>query len=235
MRIHTTAQRADILDAIAAANRAIGYVNAAAHGDVHEYRARTAKKRASITPIHNVELTEHRSQTHPRAFEVKFSGDSTRGPNSGQYGMDNYGKAATWDQWGLFLSALYEVDTAARVGGAKLPIYADAEHFHWTTANRYRGAQDNDGTRRVDASTGTFMTAGLGYHRQHKWQSVGKLAVCDAWVSQCACGATLRRADYGTYCAYIAPLECRCGYLAIDALDLVEHMHMNPSHAEIGA
>lgn len=207
MRIHTTAQRADILDAIAAANRAIGNVNAAAHGDVHEYRARSAKKRAGITRIHNVELTEHRSQTHARAFEIKLSGDSTRGPNSRQYGMDGYGKAATWDQWGLFLSALYEVDPSARVGGAKSPIYADAEHFHWTTANRYRGAQDNDGAHRVDAPTGTFMTAGKGYHRQHKWQSVGKLAGCDAWVSQCACGATSRRTSMATYRAFIAPYE----------------------------
>lgn len=194
MRIHTNAQRGEIFDVIAAANRAIGYVNAEAHGDVHEYRARTAKKRASITGVGLSALTEHGSRTHDRALEVQLSGDSSRCPAA----MDDWSdKAATWDQWGLFLSALFEVDPAARVGGAKSPIYIDRDHFHWSTGGRYLGAPDDDGVRGVDAPTGTFLTSGKGYHRQHRWTSGGSSVTGAYYVSECACGAIARRVAYG--------------------------------------
>lgn len=201
MRIHTSANLRDIITAVEMANG-----SATTETARNEYRARTARARTSITPIHALEANEHRSQTHPRAFEIKLSGDSTRGPNSGQYGMDGYGKAATWDQWGLFLSALFEADPEMRVGGAAHPIYADAEHFHWITANRYRGTVDDNGIPRVDAPTGMFFHPGNGgYHRQHKWEYQGTTVGARAHVSRCACGATLRRADMATYRAFIAP------------------------------
>ena len=198
MRIHTTATYSDVMSAISAMNRALKMANdSAGENGVHEYRAKSAKPRDFITPVSG-DASEHRSQTHLRAFEIKLSGDSSRGPNSGRYGMDNYGdKAATRDQWGMFLSALFEVDPAARVGGAKNPIYIDRDHFHWSTGNRYAGTPDDNGVRRIDAPTGTFLTAGKGYHRRHEWTLGGSSATGAYYVSECACGAIVRRVAYG--------------------------------------
>lgn len=198
MRIHTTATYSDVVSAISATNRALKMANdSAGESGVHEYRAKSAKPRDFIALV-SARYSEHSSRTHPRAFEIQLFGDSSRGPNSGFYGMDNYGdKAATWDQWGMFLSALFEVDPAARVGGAKNPIYIDRDHFHWSTGGRYLGTPDDDGVRRVDAPTGTFLTAGKGYHRQHKWTSGGSSVTGTYYVSECACGAIVRRVAYG--------------------------------------
>ena len=192
MRIHTKLTRQDIQDAVMR-SRVLGPGTAQ-----NEYRARTAKARAYITGVGISALTEHGSRTHDRAFEVQLSGDSSRGPNSGRYGMDDWSdKAATWDQWGLFLSVLFEVDPAARVGGAKNPIYIDRDHFHWSTGGRYLGTPDDNGVSRIDAPTGTFLTAGKGYHRQHKWTPGGSSVTGAYYVSECACGAIARRVAYG--------------------------------------
>ena len=202
MRIHTTATYSDVMSAISAMNRALKMANdSAGDNGVHEYRAKSAKPRDFIALV-SAKVSEHRSQTHARAFEIQLFGDSSRGPSSG---MDNYGdKAATWDQWGMFLSALFEVDPAARAGGAKNPIYIDRDHFHWSTCGRYLGARDNDGVRRVDAPTGTFTTAGSGYHRQHKWMPDGASATGAYYVHSCACGAIARQMAYGRSWSEIA-------------------------------
>ena len=58
------------------------------------------------------EVMEHGSRKRARAFEVSLSGlgaRHTRKKNSGQYGA-GYDYAATWDDWGLWLAALYEID-----------------------------------------------------------------------------------------------------------------------------
>ena len=197
MRIHTTATYSDVISAISAMNRALKMANdSAGENGVHEYRAKSAEQRDFITLV-SARYSEYSSRTHARAVEVTLFGDSSRGPNSGFYGMDNGDKAATWDQWGMFLSALFEVDPAARVGGAKNPIYIDRDHFHWSTGGRYLGTPDDDGVRRVHAPTGTFLTAGKGYHRQHKWTPGGSSATGAYYVSECACGAIVRRVAYG--------------------------------------
>ena len=202
MRIHTGLTRAEIIDAMQEAQRAHGIMNHRVDTDrtgrfVYEYRARTARPRLRIADPGFGAFSEHASRTHARAFEIQLSGDSSRGPNSGQFGAGDDRKAATWDQWGTFLSALFEVDPAARVGGAKSPIYIDRDHFHWSTGGRYLGTPDDNGVRRVDAPTGTFLTAGKGYHRQHKWTSGGSSVTGAYYVSECACGAIVRRVAYG--------------------------------------
>lgn len=189
MRIHTSLTIQDLQSAVMR-SRVLGPETAQ-----NEHRARTAGQRTYITGVGINTLTEHGSRTHAHAFELQLSGDSTRGPNSGAYGMNTWDdKAATWDQWGLFLSALFDADPDARVGGAKNPIYINREHFHWTTGNRYAGTPDDNGVPRVDAPTGMFFHPGNGgYHRQHKWVWEG-WSVTDAYsVSRCACGAIVRR------------------------------------------
>jgi len=78
-------------------------------------------------PITIESLTQHRSLSRARAFDVKLSGDSARSGHAGGY------KAATWDQWGEFLAMVFENDHVATVPG----VYLSRAHFHWTTTGRY--------------------------------------------------------------------------------------------------
>ena len=80
------------------------------------------------------------SRSHARAFDVKLTGTSSRRPNPGagngqRDDADSY--AATWDEWGMFLAALYAVDEAAVWGSVGCPIYADAASFHYQTGDRF--------------------------------------------------------------------------------------------------
>ena len=79
-------------------------------------------------------VTFHKSRTHDRAFEVTLRGDSKRAPNVRH---PNGEKAATWDQWGIFLAHLFEVDPDTRCGGEKRPIYRDADDFYFQTDGRF--------------------------------------------------------------------------------------------------
>jgi hypothetical protein len=113
MRIHTEATFQDILAAI---------------GKAHAY---------------GVRLSEHGSRTHARAFDIKLEGSSKRRPNGGtsrgqasDLGTDY---AATWDEWGVFLAAIYAVDPTARSWA-----YRDAEDFHWQTFRRFANGEPSD-------------------------------------------------------------------------------------------
>ena len=78
-------------------------------------------------------LTVHGSRKRPRAFDVILTGGSIHANHwtrSGEY------RAATWDQWGVFLGALYRQDSAMDCGA-----YVNAEHFAWSTHGRYGGAE----------------------------------------------------------------------------------------------
>lgn len=85
------------------------------------------------------EIMDHGSHTHRRAFEVSLSGwgdRHTRLKNTGQRGAsDEF--AATWDDWGWFLSYLYDIDPQAIWGAVKRPVYADASRFHLLTWDRF--------------------------------------------------------------------------------------------------
>jgi hypothetical protein len=147
MRIHTSADRADLNAAARAAGVAL-------------------------------DASEHGSRTHERAFEVRLADGRGRSwRNSGQHGAATWeGNAATWDEWGIFLAELYRGDSEARVGGStRHPIYANADHFHDITGDRYRDLTPE------------------GQHARHKWAYVGQLAT-GPHLSRCKCGATLRRA-----------------------------------------
>ena len=86
-------------------------------------------------------LTEHGSRKRDHAFEVKLRGGSNRRPNfyngSGDY-------AATWDQWGVFFSVLYDRDPNMVCGSA----YSDREDFDLKTSGRFAaffGSRDETG------------------------------------------------------------------------------------------
>lgn len=76
-------------------------------------------------------LTVHGSRKRDRAFDVILTGGSIHANHwtrSGEY------RAATWDQWGVFLGALYRQDAAM------VSAYQSADHFLWSTNGRYSGA-----------------------------------------------------------------------------------------------
>lgn len=108
-------------------------------------------------------LTEHKSSSHPRAFEVALTGSSNSRPNSGTSGAsDDY--AATWDEWGAVMAAIFDADPDARMGGtAKRPVYADRDHFHFATGDRFRPV-----TYRPD----TYLPEDT--HARHSWDYEGE-------------------------------------------------------------
>lgn len=126
---------------------------------------------AADGPINFERLSEHRSNSHKRAFEVKLSGSGTH-KNDGAYGAQTDVQAATYDEWGVFLGRLYDIDPALIVGTVKRPIYAGVNDFHYQTGERF------------DAD------AGLTWDQQHKtrhawrtdWDGGG-------WSRECKCGA----------------------------------------------
>ena len=83
-------------------------------------------------------LTEHGSRKSGHAFEVKLLGSSNRRPNGGAYGAGN-DYAATWDQWGVFIGALYDLDPSM-----SSYAYDDAEDFHAKTGDRFRDGWPTD-------------------------------------------------------------------------------------------
>lgn len=125
-----------------------------------------------------VDVMAHGSRSHTRSLEVKLTGTSGRRPNpgtGGRYPTDDH--AATWDEWGMFLTRLYDADPAMVCGSVSRPIYAGAEHFNWATGNRYNDLTPED---------------------QHRWEHAGSAATGRYSVSECKCGA-IRRHGSASY------------------------------------
>lgn len=78
-------------------------------------------------------VKHHRSRSRARAFAVKLHGSSSRQT------QDGAGPAASYDEWGIFLAALFAIDPEAIAGP-----YDGAEFFHWTTANRFHSMTARD-------------------------------------------------------------------------------------------
>lgn len=80
----------------------------------------------------DADVSTHGSRSRERAFNVLLTGNSTRRPNTGKAGAGGDDFAATWDEWGIFLNALYEIDPHLST-----PYYADAYDFHRQTNDRF--------------------------------------------------------------------------------------------------
>lgn len=80
-------------------------------------------------------VSQHGSRSHRQAFEVNLRGHGdrhTRRPNTGTIGANSDEYAATHDDWGWFLSAIYRRDVFAKVGPYKSMV-----HFHRVTKGAY--------------------------------------------------------------------------------------------------
>lgn len=104
----------------------------------------------SVTPklrgqVYLERFYEYGSRSRARAFDTNLrglhnltpDGVKRRRPNSGQRGAGN-DWAATYDEWGWFLAALFDADPTARCAGA----YDGRADFHRKTNGKYRTRLD---------------------------------------------------------------------------------------------
>lgn len=126
------------------------------------------------------EIVQRGSRTSERAFEVRLTG-SGYAVNTGHSGAGSFA-AATWDEWGAFLGALYALDSDAVCGGSlATAVYRDAEHYHWSTNSRFYGGD-------VPSDT----------HKRHAWDYQGTSVTGTYSVQSCKrCSAVMRRVSWG--------------------------------------
>lgn len=106
-------------------------------------------------------LSRHGSRKRDHAFEVILSGSNPRNANGNDF------KAATWDEWGVFLAHLFYRDPQM-FAGTKNWNYDGAEHFNRRTDDRFVWRPD------------TFNYMPSDTHPQHKWTGAfdGALMFC---------------------------------------------------------
>lgn len=105
---------------------------------------KTEKESGRIAPTVTFKILDPKgSRSHLRAFEVQLEswdyvqGDGRRRGNDGAYGAMQEAWAATYDEWGWLLAALYRVDHNMVCGSVKNPVYADVIDYNWKTAETY--------------------------------------------------------------------------------------------------
>ncbi len=107
----------------------------------------------------DAEVTVAGSRSRQASLNVSLTGNSKRRTNSGQYGAgDEY--AATWDEWGIFIQALYEIDPQALIGQ-----YGERGVFEACTGGRFQSL------------TAPYACA------DHRWFSVGAMRQECKWCS----------------------------------------------------
>jgi hypothetical protein len=137
---------------------------------------------AGLQGVYIETLTQHASKTHPQAFELHLSGNGRYG---GQWG-DRDMKSATWDEWGVVMARIFEIDPDTRMGGSAKPVYADAMDFHWQTNGRFGGWEVG----------GVFVaepTLPEDTHPVHRWDRLGVSADGSYSVAQCKKCSALKR------------------------------------------
>ena len=76
------------------------------------------------------DISRHGSRSRDHAYNVNLSGESRRRPNR-SHAPDEY--AATWDQWGVFLAHLFDVDPNMTVP----TMYKTYDDFTYRTYARF--------------------------------------------------------------------------------------------------
>lgn len=128
-----------------------------------------AAKLAGVT----YDATQKGSRSRDHAFDVTLFGSGRTGGrwgNTGTRGASSE-KSATWDEWGIFLNALFEADESVRVA----KVYEDRESFDWATGSRYRDLAAEDA------------------HHNHRWEHSGYVVTGSYSVSECTGCHAVRR------------------------------------------
>jgi hypothetical protein len=97
--------------------------------NVRERDLREAFQEADIPHASLTIKGEHSSRSHRTAFEVRLTGD---GISNGRKTQDGQDYAATYDEWGEFISRLYDRDVTAKIGP-----YTSRADFQDRTGSRY--------------------------------------------------------------------------------------------------
>jgi hypothetical protein len=157
---------------------------------------------SNIAPGVAVTVSSHRSRTHNASFEVQMTGN---GAGTHQYKALPYGTlAATWDEWGVLIGRLYVIDPEAVWGNVKNPIYASAEHFHWSTGGRFApGTPIEDGIWTPREGSWLNVRLPADTHKRHKWNYAETVVTGAYHVAECKgskghpCSAIRRYMAYG--------------------------------------
>lgn len=104
------------------------------------------------------------SKSRDHAFDLTLQGESRRHQNGGD------GKAATWDQWGVFLSALFAADENLTIPRA----YRDVEQFDFRTMHRFDAPgvfpADYHGDHRFEFAGVPYMQSCKKCTASYRWQ-----------------------------------------------------------------
>ncbi|MGO1566441.1 MAG: hypothetical protein ACTHXC_00325 [Brachybacterium sp.] len=99
----------------------------------------------------HVKLATHGSRTRTQGFEVRLEGNG-HPVNSGNRGAGDT-RGATWDEWGVVIARLFDVDPDALWGSNKYPVYQSRGAFHVQTDWRFEDLELPEDT-----------------HRRHHWE-----------------------------------------------------------------
>lgn len=105
---------------------------------IHTHSHGTIQLAAMDAGVDLVKCEEHGSRKSTRAFEIKLEGASKRRSNGGSSGAGS-GYAATWDQWGVFLAAIFAVDPDASCWA-----YKNSADFDYQTGMRFENGWPKD-------------------------------------------------------------------------------------------
>lgn len=105
---------------------------------------------ADLARVQFTRLSEHGSRSRDHAFDITLTGESKRHQNGGP------DKAATWDQWGVFLAWLFYIDP-----NAKMWAYDGVGEFHRKTDWRFDNGWPTDAH-----GDHTFRYSGMPYQQQ---------------------------------------------------------------------
>jgi hypothetical protein len=109
-------------------------------GNLREALDQAKRKGGVAQDVYFCQINGAGSRSRSNGYEIQLgTDDKTTGPtksrrykNSGQHGADSV-YAATWDEWGWFITELFQVDPNAIFGG-----YKGAEDFHAKTDGKFR-------------------------------------------------------------------------------------------------
>jgi len=152
------------------------------------------KARGRIAPHVSFKTrAEHGSRVRARAYEIQLEAaardNGRRAGNSGSYGAmrpEHDGFAATYDEWGWFIAALYRVDAKMIVGSPKNPVYRDRHDFDDRTGMSYAPvlliqAIESTGdpypitTGQAARTKRGYVIGRQGANRQPEWYAYGKM------------------------------------------------------------
>lgn len=98
------------------------------HADIAE-----ATRAGGMRGVYTESETKRGSRSRHHSFDVALRGTSTRRPNWGTGDRDtDDGNAASWDEWGMFIQALFVKDPGAIIG-----MYDSPAAFYAYTGGRF--------------------------------------------------------------------------------------------------